>query len=107
MTRDSNVAYIGRATSRVDGPLKLTGGAKYAAEYAAPGLLHGYVVSGAIAKGHIIAIDISKAITIPCVVGVLTHEHRARNALDCFVLGWRDVLEGGVVAQGHGHVRAP
>ena len=80
MTHDSNVPYIGRATSRVDGPLKVTGGAKYAAEYAAPGLLHGYVVSGAIAKGRITAIDISKAMAVPGVVDVLTHEHRARTA---------------------------
>ena len=36
MTHDCNVPYVGRATSRVDGPLKVTGGAKYAAEYAAP-----------------------------------------------------------------------
>ncbi len=80
MTHDSNVPYIGRATSRVDGPLKVTGGAKYAAEYAAPGLLHGYVVSGAIAKGRITSIDVSDAMTVPGVVDVLTHEHRARTA---------------------------
>ena len=80
MTHDSNVPYIGRATSRVDGPLKVTGGAKYAAEYAAPGLLHGYVVCGAIAKGRITAIDVSKAMEVPGVVDVLTHEHRARTA---------------------------
>ena len=80
MTHDSNVSYFGRATRRVDGPLKVTGGAKYAAEYAAPGLLHGYIVSGAIAKGRIAKIDISKAMEVAGVIDVLTHEHRARTA---------------------------
>ena len=80
MTRDSNVPYVGRATSRIDGPLKVTGGAKYSAEYAAPGLLHGYVVCGAIAKGRILSIDVDGAMAIPGVVDVLTHEHRARTA---------------------------
>ena len=80
MTRDSNVPYVGRATSRIDGPLKVTGGAKYSAEYAAPGLLHGYVVCGAIAKGRILSIDVDGAMAIPGVVDILTHEHRARTA---------------------------
>ena len=80
MTCDSNVPYIGRATSRIDGPLKVTGGAKYSAEYAAPDLLHGYVVCGAIAKGRILSIDVDGAMAVPGVVDVLTHEHRARTA---------------------------
>ncbi len=80
MTHDNSVPYIGRATSRVDGPLKVTGGARYAAEYSAPGLLHGYVVSGAIAKGRITSIDVGDALKVPGVVDVLTHEHRARTA---------------------------
>ncbi len=80
MTHDGNVPYVGRATSRVDGPLKVTGGAKYAAEYVTPGLLHGYVVSGAIAKGRITSIDVSEAMKVSGVVDVLTHEHRARTA---------------------------
>ncbi len=29
----SNSTYVGQPTSRVDGPLKVTGAAKYAAEY--------------------------------------------------------------------------
>ena len=37
-------AYIGTATSRVDGVAKVTGAAKYAAEFNAPGLAHASVV---------------------------------------------------------------
>ena len=33
--------YIGKPTSRVDGRAKVTGHAKYAGEFNAPGLAHG------------------------------------------------------------------
>ena len=36
--------YIGTATSRVDGIAKVTGAAKYAAEFNVPGLAHASVV---------------------------------------------------------------
>ena len=37
--------YIGKPQSRTDGKKKVTGTAKYAAEFSAPGLLYGVVVS--------------------------------------------------------------
>ena len=55
--------YIGTATSRVDGLAKVTGAAKYAAEYDATGLAHGSVVASDIAKGRIIRIDASAALS--------------------------------------------
>jgi xanthine dehydrogenase YagR molybdenum-binding subunit len=39
----SMTPYIGAPTSRVDGRAKVTGAAKYAAEFNAPGLAHGSV----------------------------------------------------------------
>ena len=38
-------SYLGKPTSRIDGRAKVTGVAKYAAEYNVPGLAHGFVVS--------------------------------------------------------------
>ena len=52
---------IGKPVSRVDGPAKVTGQAKYAAEFNVPGLAHGFVVSSTIAKGRIKKIDRSAA----------------------------------------------
>ena len=49
--------YIGTPTSRVDGFAKVTGAAKYAAEFSAPGLVYGSVVTSTIAKGRIARID--------------------------------------------------
>jgi xanthine dehydrogenase YagR molybdenum-binding subunit len=69
-------AYIGTATSRIDGRAKVTGDAKYAAEYNFPGLAHGYVVDATIPRGRITSIDTSAALRVGGVLDVLTHEHR-------------------------------
>ena len=69
-------AYIGSATPRIDGVSKVTGAAKYAAEFNVPGLLHGSVVTATIAKGRIVHIDCSAAMRAKGVIDVLTHEHR-------------------------------
>ena len=69
-------AYIGTATSRIDGRAKVTGEAKYAAEYNFPGLAHGYIVDATIPRGRITSIDTSAALRVGGVLDVLTHEHR-------------------------------
>ncbi|MFH5924748.1 xanthine dehydrogenase family protein molybdopterin-binding subunit [Roseomonas xinghualingensis] len=72
--------HVGSPRSRVDGRLKVTGAARYAAEYTAPDLAHGYVVSSAIAKGRIKSIDTSAAMAVPGVIQVFTHQNRPRTA---------------------------
>jgi xanthine dehydrogenase YagR molybdenum-binding subunit len=71
---------IGHPLRRVDGLLKVTGGARYAGEYPADDLLYGFVVSSAIAKGRIAAIDTIAARAVAGVVEVITHENRAEVA---------------------------
>ena len=68
--------YIGTATSRVDGLAKVTGNAKYAAEYNTPGLAHASLVTATITKGRITRIDDSAAKAVKGVLAVLTHENR-------------------------------
>jgi len=63
-------AQIGKPVSRVDGRLKVTGGAKYAAEFNTPGLAYGYIVSSTIARGRIVRIDTSAALALPGVNGM-------------------------------------
>jgi len=75
--------YIGTAISRVDGRAKVTGAAKYAAEFNVPGLVHACVVDSTIAKGRIAHIDASEALRLDGVLDVLTHQNRpplARNS---------------------------
>ena len=73
-------AYIGTATSRVDGRDKVTGAATYAAEYNAPNLAFASVVTSTIAKGRIVRIDSSEAMKVGGVIAVLTHENRPAMA---------------------------
>ena len=86
----AETAYLGRPTSRVDGPAKVTGAAKYAAEYFAEGLTYGVVVSATIAKGRIKAIDATEALKVPGVVHVLSHENAPRTAW--FDKSYRDTI---------------
>ena len=70
--------YLGKEMSRVDGVAKVTGKAKYAAEFQVPNLAYGFIVTGTIAKGRITAIDAREAEAAPGVVRVLTHLNAPR-----------------------------
>ena len=72
--------YIGTSTSRIDGIAKVTGAAKYAAEFNAPGLAYGSVVTSTIARGRITRIDTSAAMRLKGVIDVLTHANRPQMA---------------------------
>ncbi|HEY6644261.1 aldehyde oxidoreductase molybdenum-binding subunit PaoC [Povalibacter sp.] len=65
---------VGRATDRIDGPLKTTGTAPYAYERHDVGNnpAYGYVLGSAIAKGRIASIDIVDARSASGVLAVLT-----------------------------------
>ena len=65
--------YIGKEMSRVDGVAKVTGKAKYAAEFAVPNLAYGFIVNGSVAKGTITAIDTQEAERASGVIRVFTH----------------------------------
>ena len=73
-------AYIGTATSRIDGRAKVTGEAKYAAEFSANDLAYGSIIESTIAKGRIVRIDTVEARRVEGVLDVLTHENRPRMA---------------------------
>jgi xanthine dehydrogenase YagR molybdenum-binding subunit len=82
--------FVGRATSRVDGVLKVTGQALYAAEYGAHGILYGVIVSSTVASGRIRRLDVARAKAMPGVIEIFTHENRAKVAtLD---RNWRDEI---------------
>jgi xanthine dehydrogenase YagR molybdenum-binding subunit len=66
---------IGKETSRVDGVAKVTGRARYAAEFQAPNLAYGFLAQSAIAKGRIKAVDTSEADKSAGVIRVFTHKN--------------------------------
>jgi xanthine dehydrogenase YagR molybdenum-binding subunit len=69
----SSNAAIGKPLNRVDGRLKVTGAAPYAAEFPQQNLAHAVLVQSTIARGQIQSIDISAAEAAPGVLAVLTH----------------------------------
>ena len=72
--------YIGRATDRIDGPLKTTGTAPYAYEQhaAAPNAAYGHVLGAGIAKGRIVSMDIAAAQRAPGVLAVVTADNAGK-----------------------------
>ena len=77
---DLSTSYLGKPTSRVDGQAKVTGAAKYAAEYIVPGLAFGFVVTSAIARGRIRHIHTADALAVAGVLDIFTHAHRPKMA---------------------------
>jgi xanthine dehydrogenase YagR molybdenum-binding subunit len=73
-------SYIGAAISRVEGFAKVTGAAKYAAEFNMTGLAYGSVIESTIPRGRIVRIDASAARRVAGVLDVLTHQNRPRMA---------------------------
>lgn len=64
---------VGQPMDRVDGRAKVTGGARYAAEFSPKNVAHGVLVSSWIAKGRIREIDARDAEKASGVLAVITH----------------------------------
>ena len=73
---------IGKPTARIDGRKKVTGKARYSAEYPRDGLLHGYAVLSQIPAGRITAVDTSEAEKVSGVVKVFTHQNAPKLVAD-------------------------
>ena len=69
---------IGAPRTRVDGRLKVTGGARYAADWRPANLVYAYQVLSTIANGRIASIDVSQAQRQDGVLAILTHENAPR-----------------------------
>ncbi|ESQ79377.1 xanthine dehydrogenase family protein molybdopterin-binding subunit [Asticcacaulis sp. YBE204] len=82
--------FIGKPVIRVDGVAKVTGAARYAAEYHTEDLLHAVAVSATITRGKILSIDTEAALAVPGVVHILTHENRPDTAR--WDLSYRDMV---------------
>jgi xanthine dehydrogenase molybdenum-binding subunit len=73
-----NRSVIGTSVKRLDLLGKVTGQAAYAGDLALPGMLHGMIKRCNIAHARIARIDASKALALPGVKAVLTHENVPR-----------------------------
>ena len=66
---------IGQEVSRVDGPAKVTGAARYSGEIALPDLAYAEIVGAGVASGRVTSIDTSQAERAEGVAGILTHRN--------------------------------
>ncbi len=74
------MAQIGKPLDRVDAFLKVTGGAKYAAEFNPKNMAYGFPVRSTIGKGSIASFDTDAAQKTGGVIKILTHENAPRLA---------------------------
>jgi xanthine dehydrogenase YagR molybdenum-binding subunit len=69
------MSVIGKALSRIDGPLKLTGSARYSSDHSFANMLYGVVVGSSIANGRVTAIDAAAALKMPGVVEIFHRDN--------------------------------
>lgn len=69
----TSYSIIGKATPRIDGPLKTTGAAEYSADFHFERMAHAMPVCSTIANGRITKLDTSAAESMPGVLLVLQH----------------------------------
>jgi xanthine dehydrogenase YagR molybdenum-binding subunit len=69
---------IGQPLNRVDGRLKVTGQARYAAEAQVPHVTYGVLVTSTIPRGKVTHVDTSSAEKAPGVLAILTYRNAPR-----------------------------
>jgi xanthine dehydrogenase YagR molybdenum-binding subunit len=73
-----SAALVGQPIARLDGPAKVTGSARYAAEFNQPGQAYAVVVGSTIGRGRITGIDADTVTGLPGVIAVISHLNAPR-----------------------------
>jgi xanthine dehydrogenase YagR molybdenum-binding subunit len=71
---------IGKPLARVDGRAKVTGAARYAAEFNQPNQTYAVIVGSSVGRGHVTRVDAAAAIRLPGVIAVISHLNAPRLA---------------------------
>ena len=66
---------VGTPIDRIEGRLKVTGGADYASDRILDGMLYGVPVGSTIAAGRVLHVDADAALAVPGVVAVYDHHN--------------------------------
>jgi xanthine dehydrogenase YagR molybdenum-binding subunit len=72
------MAMIGKPIDRIDARLKVTGAARYAAEFHVPGVVHAVLVQSTIAAGSITGFDLKEAQGMPGVLAIVTPDNAGK-----------------------------
>jgi xanthine dehydrogenase YagR molybdenum-binding subunit len=70
-----NMNVIGKPLTRVDGRTKVTGRARYAADFNQPGQLYAVLVSATVGLGRVTGIETAEVQRMPGVVALITHRN--------------------------------
>lgn len=71
-------SIIGTPFGRVDGRAKVTGMARYAADFQPPRHLHAVVLNSTVGRGRIVSVDDEAALRLPGVTAVISHRNAPR-----------------------------
>ena len=77
--------WVGRSVRRVEDDRLLRGGGRFVADLSRPGQLHAHFVRSPLARARIAGIDAGKALELPGVAGVYTHEHMPDGPMPPFL----------------------
>jgi xanthine dehydrogenase YagR molybdenum-binding subunit len=72
------MAVIGEPIDRIDAQLKVTGAAKYAAEFPVPDVIHAVLVQSTIAAGSISGFELTQAQGMPGVLTIITPDNAGK-----------------------------
>ena len=72
--------HIGQSHARVDGRTKVTGRARYAADFNQPRQAYAVIVGASVGLGRVVAIDAEPVRRLPGVLAVLSHANAPRLA---------------------------
>ncbi len=86
-------SVIGRATPRVDGPLKVSGKAQYASDFHFPGLLYAVPVEATIASGRVTRLDTAAAEKMPGVRAILHRGNIGKIARSVLGPGFEGIVD--------------
>jgi xanthine dehydrogenase YagR molybdenum-binding subunit len=75
LSPNDELKFIGKRITRIDGPMKTTGRARYTADIYLPGMLYGAMITSTVPHARIRSIDLTKAKAYPGVKGVYILQH--------------------------------
>ena len=85
---DARRAFLGRDERRIDGREKVTGEAKYTADFAREGMLWTAFVASPVPHARIARIDVSAAVAMPGVHAVVTGADIGERFIGCTLKDW-------------------
>src|SRR5882757_2795381 len=91
--KEAPMTVIGKATPRVDGPLKVSGSARYASDFNFPGQLYAVPVEATIANGRVVKLDTAAAEKMPGVRAIFHRRNIGKIFRSTFGPGFEGITD--------------